>query len=153
MILLQIRTLLIPKELKSFENFKKELLKSLDLSDADIGADKLRQQIEELYDISSRPTDEQKEILNSFANEFQKELQTEEGRTILYKLSLDPTAATWTAEQWREKYEELKVTVGLQFSNDAIEELDAEYERLQSRDSELQYNIDFKNSIGKRNYS
>lgn len=138
-----------PKELKSFENFKKELLKSLDLSDADIGADKLRQQIEELYDISSRPTDEQKEILNSFANEFQKELQTEEGRTILYKLSLDPTAATWTAEQWREKYEELKVTVGLQFSNDAIEELDAEYERLQSRDSELQYNIDFKNASGK----
>ena len=48
-------------------------------------------------------------LKEGFSEEFVEELGNEEDRQILYTLALNPESATWTVEQWREEYDNLKL--------------------------------------------
>lgn len=55
-----------------------------------------------------------------FFSEFADELQTEKGREILYTLSLDDASASWTLDQWIEKYHEMEMQVDIVIRNDEL---------------------------------
>lgn len=51
---------------------------------------------------------------------------------ILFYLSLDPDAATWTADEWVEKYNDTEVTFKLKLEDQELDRLEADNSRIES---------------------
>lgn len=133
-------------ELKVANQYLRELLSTLDMSDTDIS----------FGDISSRllsdatATLERADISNVLNKVWLEYGDTAEGRALIAKLSLETDAATWTFEEWVANIEDTKIKADLQLSEESIADLQKQLEMKQSEASVTQSEIDLKNAAGYR---
>lgn len=133
-------------ELKVANQYLRELLSTLDMSDTDIS----------FGDISSRllsdatTTLERADISNVLNKVWLEYGDTAEGRALIAKLSLETDAATWTFEEWVANIEDTKIKADLQLSEESIADLQKQLEMKQSEASVTQSEIDLKNAAGYR---
>lgn len=97
-----------PSQIDSANQFFKNLIDGIDLSGID--ASKVKKQINALFEPdTSDPRAEQVALrkIQQITSVFDKELQTENGREIIFKLAADTSMADATISEWINRYEEM----------------------------------------------
>lgn len=97
------------------------------------------------FDASYRGSQGMNADLNEIWSEFG---DTEKGREVLATLSLDPTAASWTYEQWVENIENEEVYVELKLRDESIAKADREIQRIQNSRTKAKNNQELKQAQG-----
>lgn len=74
--------------------------------------------------------------INDLYREFESEISTDQGRNILYKLSLDTSSAEWSMDDWRRKYQEEEINVRFNTTNETIQATTDQINKLKAALSE-----------------
>ena len=84
------------------------------------------------------------DILDTLHKVYSEFGNTSEGLDIIAKLSLNPDAATWTFDQWKDKIENEEILVKIKSSEDVIEKLESELETLNAKSNANKAKYDAK---------
>ncbi len=138
-----------PEETEKAAQMFAELMDSLNMSEVEVNTDSIRNTIFGIFPKGNRTfIEEAHEQTKAIMDAFSEELQTEEGREILYRLSLNPDTATWSIEEWIERYEGSEVSVNLRVNAEEIEQLNYELAKVQDASSQIQDEMNLKEALG-----
>lgn len=145
-----IKEITDPEQLEAASNFYKNLLADIDLTNIDF--DKVSDALNSAFMPETMGSDyDSREAANAAIRKaqliketFANELQTEEGREIIYKISLDPSMDDATTAKWREEYDAYAKLM----NNSVITGLQNDMTTLQSEASELEDTLSLKEARG-----
>lgn len=134
-------------ELQKANNYFASMLDGFDLSNVDLKT--MRNKIAELISSTSRGSELATEKRKSdILSEFGKELQSEDGVSILLKVLADPSNADATIEELRKKYEDKKIDLKFEASNKELDKLHNQLNNLESSATKVQTKMNLNDARG-----
>ena len=134
-------------ELKKANNYFASMMDGFDFSNVDLKT--MRNKIAELISSTSSGSDLATEKRKSdILSEFSKELQSEDGVSILLKVLADPSNADATIEELRQKYEDKKIDLKFEASNEELDKLQSQLNNLESSATKVQTKMNLDDARG-----